>query len=253
MIWDKLTSEETSKINKNLPVIILLCATEQHGPHLPLSTDRLIGEHFTHELDRLAKDKFILLPTIPIGCSDHHMDFEGTLTFRHSTLKKIIEEMVKSMISHGFKNFLFLNSHGGNQGIGQVILETLGNKFQHCHFNLITWWKLANNELKKINDSGPGGTGHAGEFETSLMLYIAPELVHKDKIKSLSDQKFDPLIGDMINPPSISYFQTIKMMSENGVVGNPSFSSIEKGKKISNVITSKLLDLLKNSKSIDKL
>ena len=85
------------------------------------------------------------------------------------------------------------------------------------------------------------------------MLYIAPELVHKDKIKSPSDQKFDPLIGDMINPPSISYFQTIKMMSENGVVGNPSFSSIEKGEKISNVITSKLLDLLNNLKSIDKL
>ena len=56
MIWDKLTSEETSKINKNLPVLILLCATEQHGPHRPLSTDRLIGEHFTHELDGLAKD-----------------------------------------------------------------------------------------------------------------------------------------------------------------------------------------------------
>ena len=102
MIWDKLTSEETSKINKNLPILILLCATEQHGPHLPLSTDRLIGEHFIHELNRLAEDKFILLPTIPIGCSDHHMDFEGTLTFRHSTLKKIIQEMVKSMISHGF-------------------------------------------------------------------------------------------------------------------------------------------------------
>ena len=57
----------------------------------------------------------------------------------------------------------------------------------------------------------------------------------------------------MINPPSISYFQTIKMMSENGVVGNPIFSSIEKGEKISNVITSKLLDLLNNLKSIDKL
>ena len=85
------------------------------------------------------------------------------------------------------------------------------------------------------------------------MLYIAPELVHKDKIKSPLDQKFDPLIGDMVNHPSISYFQTIKMMSANGVVGNPSFSSMEKGKKISHIITAKLLDVLKNLKSIDKL
>lgn len=253
MIWDNLTTEQTDKINKNLPVLILFCATEQHGPHLPLSTDRLIGEHFTHELNRLIKDKFILLPTVPIGCSDHHMDFGGTLTFKHSTFKKIIHEMVECMIFHGFKNFLFLNSHGGNQGIGQVILEALGNEFRHCHFNLITWWKLANQELKKLNDSGPGGTGHAGEFETSLMLFIAPELVHKDKITPLSDQKFDPLIGDMINPPSISYFQTIKKISTNGVVGNPNVSSIEKGEKISHIITSKLEDLVKKLNSIDKL
>ena len=253
MIWDNLTTEQTCKINKNLPIIILLCATEQHGPHLPLSTDRLIGEHFTHELNRLVEDKFILLPTVPIGCSDHHMDFGGTLSFKHSTFKKIIQEIVECMISHGFKNFLFLNSHGGNQGIGQVILEILGYKFQHCHFNLITWWKLANQELKKMNDSGPGGTGHAGEFETSLMLFIAPELIHKDKIVPPLDQKLDPLIGDMINPPSISYFQTIKKMSANGVVGNPDVSSIEKGEKISHVIISKLVDLVKNLNSIDKL
>ncbi len=252
MIWDNLTTEQIEKINKNLPVLILLCATEQHGPHLPLSTDRLIGEHFTHELNRLIEDKFILLPTVPIGCSDHHLDFVGTLTFKHSTFKKIIREIVECMISHGFKNFLFLNSHGGNQGIGQVILEILGNKFQNCHFNLITWWKLANEELKNLNDSGPGGTGHAGEFETSLMLFIAPKLVHKDKIIPSSDQKFDPLIGDMINPPSISYFQTIKKMSANGVVGNPNVSSIEKGEKISHIITSKLVDLVKNLNSIDK-
>ena len=71
MIWDNLATVQAEKINKELPVLILLCATEQHGPHLPLSTDRLIGEHFANELNRLIKDKFILLPVIPVGCSDH--------------------------------------------------------------------------------------------------------------------------------------------------------------------------------------
>ena len=69
MIWDNLTTEETKKISKTTPVIVLLCATEQHGPHLPLSTDRLIGEHFLHELNRLMEKEVILLPVIPIGCS----------------------------------------------------------------------------------------------------------------------------------------------------------------------------------------
>ena len=161
-----------NKINKTTPVIILLSATEQHGPHLPLSTDRNIGEHFLQELNRIMEKEIILLPIIPIGCSEHHMDFCGSLTFKHTTFKILIEEIVESMYIHGFKNFLFLNSHGGNQGIGQVILEGLGNKYPKCQFSFITWWKIAGEELKKINTSGPGGTGHAGEFETSLMLHI---------------------------------------------------------------------------------
>lgn len=246
MIWDQLTTEETKKINKELPVVLLLCATEQHGPHLPLSTDRLIGEHFIQELNKQAEKDFIWLPTIPVGCSEHHMDFSGTLTFSHTVFKAIIEEMVKCMIVHGFKNFLFINSHGGNQGIGQVILEALGNQHHGCHFSLVTWWKLATQELKDVNKSGPGGTGHAGEFETSLMLHISPDLVRLDKITPVSEQKFDPLVGDMITPPSFSYFQTIKNISANGVVGNPSFSSKEKGKKISQIITSKLVDIITN-------
>ena len=247
MIWDNLTTEETKKISKTTPVIVLLCATEQHGPHLPLSTDRLIGEHFLHELNRLMEKEVILLPVIPIGCSEHHMDFSGSLTFKHATFKTLVEEMVESMVVHEFKNFLFLNSHGGNQGIGQVILETLGNKYSDCQFSLITWWKIAGDELKKINESGSGGTGHAGEFETSLMLHIAPKLVREQHVKPLTSQQFDPLVGDMINAPKFSYFQTIKQISENGVVGNPSFSTKEQGEKISQIVTSKLVELIKSS------
>ena len=246
MIWDNLTTEETKKISKTTPVIVLLCATEQHGPHLPLSTDRLIGEHFLHELNRLMEKEVILLPVIPIGCSEHHMDFSGSLTFKHATFKTLVEEMVESMVVHEFKNFLFLNSHGGNQGIGQVILETLGNKYSDCQFSLITWWKIAGDELKKINESGSGGTGHAGEFETSLMLHIAPKLVTEQHVKPVTNQQFDPLVGDMINAPKFSYFQTIKQISANGVVGNPSFSTKKQGEKISQIVTSKLVELIKS-------
>ena len=57
MVWDQLTTGETEKINKALPVVILLCATEQHGPHLPLSTDRNIGEHFLEELNRYIRKR----------------------------------------------------------------------------------------------------------------------------------------------------------------------------------------------------
>ena len=78
------------------------------------------------------------------------------------------------------------------------------------------------------------------------MLHIAPKLVREQHVKPVTNQQFDPLVGDMINAPKFSYFQTIKQISANGVVGNPSFSTKKQGEKISQIVTSKLVELIKS-------
>ena len=86
MIWDQLTFQEIEQLDKNIPVLLTVAATEQHGAHLPLSTDRLIGEHFAMTLHQSISDKILILPVLGIGCSHHHMSFFGYAKFESSDL-----------------------------------------------------------------------------------------------------------------------------------------------------------------------
>jgi creatinine amidohydrolase len=142
------------------------------------------------------------------------------------------------------------NSHGGNQGIGQVILETMGYWNPEVKIVLATWWKLAADELLKINDSGPGGIGHAGEFETSLMLLIAPELVDLDKAESRQNTDSPYWAkGDLIRGARASLYQTMKEMTPNGVFGDPLAGSEDKGQAISKLVTARLEELVSDLRS----
>ena len=176
MIWDQLTSPQIGNLDKNIPVLLPIAATEQHGPHLPLATDRMIGEHFAMKLREAIPDKVLILPTVGIGCSDHHMDFAGTLTHSHESFTQQVSEIINSVIHHGFHKIVIQNSHGGNLGVAQVILERLGFENPGCQFVSLTWWRIAAENLMDITETGLGGVGHACEFETSLMMLIAPVL-----------------------------------------------------------------------------
>ncbi|WP_299555230.1 creatininase family protein [Seonamhaeicola sp.] len=237
MIWDQLTTLELSKIAKHIPVILVMAATEQHGKHLPLATDRLIGEHFANALHKTIPNKVLVLPSISIGCSSHHMDFSGTLTISHDTFIRQVKDIIRSVIQHGFKNIILLNSHGGNQAVGQVLVEQLGYENPSTNVIMVTWWKLAFDALLTLNESGKGGVGHAGEFETALMLMIAPHLVHSDKVeKGKHTDTFSWNDGDMLRGPKASYYRSTKEMTANGVFGNPEYGTLEKGKQISKLV-----------------
>lgn len=253
MIWDQLTSLELSKIAKNTPVILTMAATEQHGKHLPLATDRLIGEHFANELHKVIPNKVLLLPSISIGCSSHHMDFSGTLTISHDTFIRQVEDIVKSVIQHGFTNIILLNSHGGNQAVGQVLVEKFGYENPAKNIIMVTWWKLASDALFALNESGKGGVGHAGEFETSLMLLIAPHLIHLDSIeKGKHTNTFSWSEGDMLRGAKASYYRSTKEMTTNGVFGNPEYGTLEKGKAISKLVVKDLKKIIDDLLIIDK-
>jgi len=252
MIWDQLTSPEIDALNRNIPVILPVAAIEQHGSHLPLSTDRMIGEYFCHQLHEDIPDKVLILPMISVGCSEHHMDFCGSLTLQHDTFLRQAEDILHSVASHGFKNLIIFNSHGGNLGIGQVIVEHFGKRHPECKVVLVTWWKIAGEALFELNETGAGGVGHAGEFETSLMMKIAPELVHHDKImEKQTRQSFDWATGDLLRGSKASLYQSFRTMTPNGVFGDPRMVSAEKGQKITDIVIKALkkivLDLYHSS------
>ena len=243
MIWDQLTSPEFDALSKHIPVILPMAATEQHGPHLPLATDRMIGWHFLKTLHQELPAKVLILPPVSIGCSTHHMDFAGTLSISHDTFAAQVEDIVESVIAHDFQNIILFNSHGGNKGITQVLLERLGPEVSHLV--AVTWWQLATEALKDISDTPPGGVGHAGEFETSLMLHIAPDLVRSELIEPGKNQKtFTWAEADMLRSGSASLYRSMYEMTSNGTFGDPTAASAEKGIKITRLVVARMREIV---------
>ncbi|MEM8548514.1 MAG: creatininase family protein [Pseudomonadota bacterium] len=247
MIWQELITTDFDRIDRQTPVILPIAAIEQHGPHLPLATDRMIAEHFAGEVHRQLNDGVLVLPTVAVGYSEHHMEFPGSLTLAHDVLLGVGEHYLLSAARHGFRNFLVLNAHGGNQGVCRVLLEKFGTAHPKCQIVTATWWRVAGEALIALNDSGPGGVGHAGEFETSLMLHIAPELVRMDEcLPKANTSTYDWAESDLVRAPRAEIFRTMKQMTEHGAYGDCSPSSAEKGEAISGLVCQALCEIIRD-------
>jgi len=243
MIWQELTTTGFDQIDRRTPVLLPMAAIEQHGPHLPLATDRMIAEFYVKEIDRRLGKAVLTLPTIAVGYSQHHMDFSGSLTLNHETLLNVAEQYLHSASCHGFRSFLVLNAHGGNQGACQVLVERFGAAHGDCQVVAATWWRVAADALLALNESGPGGAGHAGVFETSLMLHIAPELVRLEARQPRTNlPTYEWAEGDLIRSPRAALYRTMKQMTSNGVYGDPLLATAEKGRQIADIVCEALCE-----------
>ena len=250
MHWESLTTVEIGGISRRTPVLLLLAATEQHGPHLPLATDRLIADHFAAEAHRALPDKVLVLPTLGIGCSAHHLGFPGTLSVGHETFRRTALDVLDSAYHHGFRNFMLLNAHGGNQSIGGVIQEQFGFFHPDCRIAFASWWQIAREALAPLNATGPGGAGHACEFETSLMLHFAPEQVRTELVPAKANLPTFPWAeGDMLRSPSASLYRGMKEMTPHGAFGEPRAANAELGASISHSVTAALTAILNDLNS----
>ncbi|APT60220.1 creatininase family protein [Roseomonas gilardii] len=248
MYWEDLTWPELDRTSRTTPVVLNLASIEQHGPHLPLSTDSAIGGFFMQKLDEALGSSVLVLPQVKVCCSAHHMDFPGTLTVRHETLLAYVCDMLESMVAHGFRNIVLVNSHGGNQAIGQVILEKFGAAHPDCRIVFLTWWRMAAAELERIRESGFGGVGHACEFETAIMMHAVPDTV---RTALIAGQNYVPTFpwadSEMLISGRASLFRTIRAMSNGtGVLGDASLASSDKGRRITEAVMQQLIAIIRS-------
>ena len=245
MYWDQLTSPALGRVDRSTPVLLPLGATEQHGPHLPLATDRLLGELLCARAEAVDPRAVVVLPAIAVGCSAHHLAFAGTLSLGHSTFARQVGEVVESVLIAGFQTVVLFNAHGGNQGIGTVIVEHLGARHPELTVVFTSWWQLAAAELLQISTSGPGGVGHACELETSMMLALAPELVDTRAIPPRSGAlPYAWNQSDMLRGGRARLYLSQDQVSDNGVYGDPASATTEKGQAAVAAITDQLKALL---------
>jgi len=184
---------------------------------------------------------------VVVGCSDHHTDFPGTLTLAHETLLRHIEDVANSVLARGFTTFVLLNAHGGNQGIGQVAVERLGARHRHARVVFTSWWRLAGPELLEISETGPGGVGHGGELETSMIMAIAPELVRVDLIPDRLNSPAIPFDdADLLRGSRATLYRRSIDIAATGVFGEPKVATVAKGRRALEVVGDRLDDLVRS-------
>lgn len=218
-------------------IVIAVGAIEQHGPHLPLKTDSLIGEELAHSIAKKL-GKALQGPTINVGCSEHHMEFPGTVSILDSTLKSIISDYTQSFVKHGFRNIIFIPSHGGNFAATAEALENLQE--QYPDNNVIGYTDLqkfieitAQISIESGKTAEEAGA-HSGENETSIVLVLAENLVEKTRFEPGYVGKFGEKESELV------FSKGVKALTDNGVFGDPTKANLKDGK----VYLQKLSDFL---------
>lgn len=158
-------------------------ACEQHGPHLPTGTDFLIVTEVANRAARALSGELAVLvtPTIPVGYSRHHLPFGATISVSAETLQRFLKEMCDSLVSGGFREIFLLNGHGGNADIVNVVAREVA--LEHgITAGAGSYWVMAWDALVKSGAHQRSRLpGHAGAFETSLVLELWPELVGDER------------------------------------------------------------------------
>src|SRR6266446_447913 len=168
MFLAEMTWQEIDKLDRSTVVVASFGAMEQHGAHLPLETDTLVGRELARRLDEACQNRLLVLPTQWLGLSTHHMSFAGTISASVETYLALAAEVIESIAQAGFKKILVLNSHGGNMSALDVVLTKCRLKYPDTRIVLVTYWNAAVEQLRYLRGSPEGGMGHACELETSL-------------------------------------------------------------------------------------
>jgi creatinine amidohydrolase len=223
---------------ENVIAVACISALEQHSLHLPVSTDYLIGSEIVRRVEQDLPGTLLCLPPIWLGCSSHHMDFAGTISISVETMSHVLQEITESVMKHGFRKLLFLNSHGGNRATLSYTIQAIGHKYPGALIVGATYWDLVTKELWQARETEFGGMGHACELETSILLSIAPHLVDLSKAEpdgmTLSESEFGR--NEMLASASVAVYKTFAETSRHGGHGDPRTASAEKGERFLQII-----------------
>lgn len=187
-------------------LVVPLGSTEQHGPHLPLSTDTDIAVALCEGLAAMRSD-VLLAPAVAYGASGEHAGFPGTLSIGHDALELLVVELVRSA-TDSFLHVLLVNGHGGNVPTLAAACARLRDEGR----DVLVWsprW---------------GGDAHAGRTETSIMLALCPDRVGESREAGVTDNLVDLL-------PQLRR-AGLRSVTGNGILGNPEGATASEGEAL---------------------
>ena len=240
--WSDLSTADFAALNRERAIAVLpVAATEQHGPHLPLSVDTdIVDGVVAAALPHLPADlPALFLPTQAIGFSPEHTRFAGTLTLKAETLVRVWTEIGEAVAASGVKKLVLLNSHGGQVGALDLVARDLRARLGMLVYS-ISWFNLplrdsAGNDVNALFSADEHRFGiHAGEIETSMMLALHPQRVRMDKaeyFRSTSQDRAERF-ATLGNGRSAKLGWMMQDYNPQGAVGNAAAATAEKGRAL---------------------
>jgi len=204
-------------------VLIPTGSLEQHGPGMPVFTDTLIVTAVAEAAEAQLTSQVLLTPTLWLGASGHHLGFCGTLSADFDTYIGAIENVVESLIPHGFHRFYVLNGHGGNKEPNGIAMRKLKARHVEATFGHSSYYDFAKTAVAETLEGPLKELRHACEAETSLILHLYPHLVRRDKLR---DDGLAP------EPKIVGLVHHFDEVTEQGSYGFATLATSEKGEKI---------------------
>jgi creatinine amidohydrolase len=246
--WQDHASSAIGALNGERAVAVLpVAAIEQHGPHLPVGVDTMINRGIIdHAMARVPGDlQVLVLPMMPVGKSDEHGDFAGTLSLGAETLIRVWSEIGRSVRRSGVKKLVLFNSHGGQVSIMDVVARDLRIR-EGMLVMAYSWFAAGIPDGLFAEDEKRGGI-HAGAIETSMMLHL-----HGDLVDMAKAANFEPA---MVRMEREGYRRLTAVgagrmgwkaadLHASGACGNAAAADAEKGRKLVEHAASALVELL---------
>jgi creatinine amidohydrolase len=249
MLLENLTWPEVKQLKPASKIILFpLGSFEQHGHHLPLTTDTDIVTAVARGIEKQRPKKILCLPTLWPGHSTHHLFFPGTLSVKQMPYIKLVTDLCESIISMGGKKIFLLNGHGGNDVPLRAALRELKSDFKSVKglkFVYASYWTLAAKTIREVRESELGGLNHACEMETSIMLHIHPDRVKMDRAR-----RDGPKHKDIYRKSDMQYGRPVFFVNEfdevtkTGVIGHPKLATAKKGEAFLKGIVSEVTDFV---------
>lgn len=253
-LLSEMTAEELKETLKKCDMALIPIGTvEQHGNHLPLFTDNFISLEVAKGAAERISNEFpvIVAPLIPFGKSTESIDWIGTISLEPSTLLNLVRDICKSLARMGFKKLVLVNGHGGHVQLLGSVASDIARETKTFIF-VFDWWQtdLLSEIRAKLQQSGEAGIFHAGEMETSIIMFLHPSLVSEKKIQESYPAKFTKHTGYknlLIEKPHylFNFSWDFRNLSQSGTIGDPTKASKEKGKIFLDTIVNALCEVLR--------
>ena len=233
LVWRELTDPQLTAVTARDPVVVLpMGALEQHGPHLPVSTDADLADGIAgRALEELPEDlPVVLLPTQVVGASTEHAGFAGTVSVRPDILRAHLLDLASGLARHGVRRWVIFNTHGGNK---QVVDEAALRAREQYGLLVV--------KAHSFRFPVPAGVDlpasewrhglHGGAVETSMMLHLRPELVRRDLVRrfpSLGEDLASEL--DVLLPEGPASFAWLSQdLNPHGATGDATLATASLG------------------------